>query len=77
VEERGGVTEFWLRERKLSLGKILTIKTVDFYVKRFHIMRRVNIGCFFYPEIPKNRYGLEKTLGFKLISGFWLFLLCF
>jgi hypothetical protein len=62
VEERGGVTEFWLRERKLLLGKILTIKTVDFYVKRFHIMRRVNIGCFFTLKYLKIDMGLRRLL---------------
>jgi hypothetical protein len=43
------------RERKLSLGKILTTKIIDFCVKRFHITRMINIIYFIFTlKTPKK-----------------------
>lgn len=35
-------------DREFMLEMILTIKTIDFCVKWFHMMKRVKIGCFLF-----------------------------
>lgn len=46
MEEREEIVEFQLRKKKLSLRKNLTIKTVNFCVKMFQMIRGVDIEFF-------------------------------
>jgi len=65
-EEREGVVGFQLRERKWLLGKIPATKTVDFYVKRFHMMREITVRCLFTLKTPKTT---DLSLGRIFVSG--------
>jgi hypothetical protein len=42
-----------------------------FYVKWFHMMRGVNIKCFFTSKTPKNHILVQKVF-FFVLSGFWI-----
>lgn len=60
------------------LTMILTTKTVYFYVKWFHTMRRVKIICFLTLKAPKKTYmRLERffVLGSLWILGLFFMLL--
>jgi hypothetical protein len=60
MEKREDVSKFLLRERKLLLKMIPDIKTIDFWIKWFHIMRGVKIKCFLILKIPKKTYTNSK-----------------
>jgi hypothetical protein len=46
-------------------------KQLFFYVKWFHMMRGVNIKCFFTSKTPKNHILVQKVF-FFVLSGFWV-----
>jgi hypothetical protein len=56
---------------------IPTIKIVDLNIKWFHMMRRVQIRCFFFIlKMLKNISEFEKIFGFELFLGFKVVFLC-
>jgi len=62
MEKREAVAEFLLRERKLLLKMIPDTKTIDFWIKWFHIMRGVKIKYFLILKIPKKSYTNSKKI---------------
>jgi hypothetical protein len=43
-----------VKEKKSILTPILATKIIDFDSKRFYLMRRVPLKCFFTLELPKK-----------------------
>jgi len=61
-------------ERELTLTLILTTKIVDFCVKIFHLVRKVQSKCVFHLEsVLKTIFKLGKSFCFGLISGSCVF----
>jgi hypothetical protein len=56
---------------------ISTIRIVDLNIKWFHMMRGVQIRCFFFIlKMLKNISELAKIFGFELFLGFKLVFFC-
>ena len=57
VEKRKRVAGFQHREIKFSLEMISVIKTINFYIKWFHIIRKIKIKCFLFTlKAPEKTY---------------------
>jgi hypothetical protein len=70
-EERKEVARFHRRERKLSLVTILTTKTINFYVKWFHMMRRVQIRDFVFTLKVYKKIDLKSERFWVDFLHFW------
>ena len=60
------------KERKISLMLISAIKTIDFCVKYFHLIKGVHIKLFFYLENAlRNKSEVRKIFQYRFDFGFW------
>lgn len=80
LEEKKEVVRFQFRERKCLLVRNLATKIVIFYIKWFHMMKKVKIICvFFLPwKHIKNQIWVQEFfiffwVDFKFYSGFFMF----
>jgi hypothetical protein len=68
-EREDGWNLAW-REKNI-ISSIPTTKMLDFFLKWFHMTRKVWLGWFFTLKVPKNQIWDREEIGFRVDFGFF------